>query len=367
MLAVGVCLMALTWALSLTGCSSSTPVTPEGVTVDLVKVHDQFDNEINPSSVDTTNLPLNCRLLVRSSQTGYGLVLSAADDPAVRARVQFPARPCLGQGFAYGGYHYQCYSAYPYVLWGRVDIVPGTLSFTKDGERSQFWLTPTKAARTAFVSVTPEGYTVGEPRQFFFSGTSTFTLYLTGSGPNISVVVNIFYTFDGGWEISTIPNGGVALIDLTTSIVVGTVYSNGVVFGGGLNQLAATIPAGTIKPCSMYFVVNGVKYFITVYVLGTGGGSTSVTGVTITVPTTTVAPGGTMQCSATVQPPGANQGVVWSCDRGTITATGLYTAPGVPGSDRVIAVSVVNPNISDTQDLTVTCGDNSGGVDVPIS
>ena len=64
--------------------------------------------------------------------------------------------------------------------------------------------------------------------------------------------------------------------------------------------------------------------------------------VTVTPSTMTLVPGGTQQFSAVVTGV-ADQAVTWSATGGTISATGLFTAPMTAGTVRVRATSVVTP------------------------
>lgn len=71
---------------------------------------------------------------------------------------------------------------------------------------------------------------------------------------------------------------------------------------------------------------------------------------------------GTYQFSATLTGT-PNQWVIWSTDGGTITSTGLFTAPAQTGTVHITATSVANPSISAT--ATVKVG-GEGGFDFII-
>ena len=91
---------------------------------------------------------------------------------------------------------------------------------------------------------------------------------------------------------------------------------------------------------------------------GSGGGSSSstVTSVTVSCAPTTVSSGGTSQCSATVGGTGNfSTGVTWSATAGTISATGLLTAPSVTTitSVTVTATSTQNTSVAGTASVTV--------------
>ena len=92
--------------------------------------------------------------------------------------------------------------------------------------------------------------------------------------------------------------------------------------------------------------------------LGAGCGSTpiSVTAVSVICSPTTVNSGGTSQCTATVSGSGNfNQGVAWGANAGTITSTGLFTAPIVTTQQRptINAVSLQNTAMGGTYQVTV--------------
>ena len=90
---------------------------------------------------------------------------------------------------------------------------------------------------------------------------------------------------------------------------------------------------------------------------GSGGSSSStVTSVSVSCVPTTVSSGGTSQCSATVSGAGNfSTGVTWSATAGTISATGLLTAPSVTTitSVTVTATSTQNTSVAGTASVTV--------------
>jgi len=100
-----------------------------------------------------------------------------------------------------------------------------------------------------------------------------------------------------------------------------------------------------------------------------GSAAVSVMSLTASPTTASLAPNGTQQFTATVQGTN-NQSVTWSVDGvvggnntdGTITTSGLYTAPGQSGSHTVTATSNALPSYSVNASVTVTNG--SGSVSV---
>ncbi len=104
---------------------------------------------------------------------------------------------------------------------------------------------------------------------------------------------------------------------------------------------------------------------------GTGTGNSasaqvSVWSFTISPTVATVAPGGTQQFTATIQGI-TNTSVTWSVDGinggnnsvGTVSTTGLYTAPTATGAHNVTATSVAYPSDSVTARVTVVNGAQS--------
>lgn len=91
---------------------------------------------------------------------------------------------------------------------------------------------------------------------------------------------------------------------------------------------------------------------------GGGGGSNSgtVTSVSVSCSPSTVNSGGTSQCSAAVNGTGNfNSAVNWSASAGTISSSGLLTAPMVTTSlvDTVTATSAQNSSVAGTATVTV--------------
>jgi hypothetical protein len=89
-----------------------------------------------------------------------------------------------------------------------------------------------------------------------------------------------------------------------------------------------------------------------------------VVALTIAPETATVRPGGTQSFTATVVGT-ANTGVTWSVQEaggGSVSAGGLYTAPGVRGTYHVVATSVADASKTATATITVPAGNASGVV-----
>jgi len=87
--------------------------------------------------------------------------------------------------------------------------------------------------------------------------------------------------------------------------------------------------------------------------------------VTVNPPAPTISVGDTQNFTATVQ--GAvNQAVTWSVDEGvsggSVSATGVYTAPGTPNTYHVRATSQADPTKSATATVTVQAGNAAGTI-----
>jgi len=110
--------------------------------------------------------------------------------------------------------------------------------------------------------------------------------------------------------------------------------------------------------------VLGLTYFVAIFLAGcSGGGSSSssnssgVSGVTVAIagPADTLNTGAPFLFTATVNN-AANTGVSWSVVEpggGTITSDGVYTAPSIPGTYTVKAVSQADSTAWDTAPVTV--------------
>jgi len=114
-------------------------------------------------------------------------------------------------------------------------------------------------------------------------------------------------------------------------------------------------------------VTNGTAYFYVVSAVGANGEGANSAAVTVTptapatVTSVTVSPGtassitsGTLPFTATVQGTNSNKAVVWNAALGTITSSGLYTAPSKTGTDTVTATSAADPTKSDSTSVEIT-------------
>ena len=80
--------------------------------------------------------------------------------------------------------------------------------------------------------------------------------------------------------------------------------------------------------------------------------SASSVSVQVTPSTASLQPGSAQQFSATVTG-GSSSGVTWSATGGTVSSTGLYTAPATPGTYTVQATSTADTSKSGSATITV--------------
>lgn len=107
--------------------------------------------------------------------------------------------------------------------------------------------------------------------------------------------------------------------------------------------------ADVVKIISLVIVVAGFA------LLSGCGSSSSVTSVVVNCATDPVNSGQTSQCVALVGGSGASQSVTWTVTEGSISSSGLYTAPDVPSQHRpvITATSTQDKTKSGTYQITV--------------
>jgi hypothetical protein len=113
----------------------------------------------------------------------------------------------------------------------------------------------------------------------------------------------------------------------------------------------------------LFFLLGSVMWFAACG--GNGGGSGTVTSVSVSCTPSTVGSGGTSQCSATVGGTGNfSSNVTWTTSAGTINSSGLLTAPTVTStvSLTITATSTQNTSVSGTASVTVTTSSGAANV-----
>jgi len=349
---VALTLIALAGAamLWLSSCSGGLN-TPEGVTVELLRAMNQHDQEVDVGLLDTTNLPLALRFLIASSEDKYGLIVSAdADGSAVPSC--FPASAVTNQ--VYMGY--RCLSPYPYPLWvwaPYADPSSGALSFTRDGERNQFWVAATKDVSVAIVSVTPSGYTVGAPRQFFFRENATLSVQITVQGlpaPSLIVIGQYYYVVIIGSNINWTNFTGVVVY----TIVDGVKVPVGNLFYYGQPVIVFSL-VPTTTPLTCYFEWGGITY---VFVIGGGSGNVNpVVSMSLTTNGLTV----TGDATGTYDPDGSIANYSWNFGDG-ISGNGIIGSHTyVVGGTYTVKLTVIdNQGGTTTRSGTVTVSSGGG-------
>ena len=98
---------------------------------------------------------------------------------------------------------------------------------------------------------------------------------------------------------------------------------------------------------------TGLKSNTVTFVVTSAGPPPPTVSVTLTPNSTSLTTGGSMQFTVTVSGT-SNTAVTWSATGGTITSSGMYTAPGNPGTYTVKATSVADSTKSASATVTVT-------------
>jgi phosphatidylinositol-3-phosphatase len=133
---------------------------------------------------------------------------------------------------------------------------------------------------------------------------------------------------------------------VTWSAGAGTISSGGLLTAPG-SAGSVTVTATSTEDATK----SGVT---TVTVQAGSSGSSTITSVAATCSPETTNVNATSQCSATVQGTGSySSAVTWSASGGTITSSGLFTAPGTAGSVTVTATSVQDTTKSGEAKITV--------------
>lgn len=152
---------------------------------------------------------------------------------------------------------------------------------------------------------------------------------------------------------STVSTSGtvsfVAKVQGATNTAVTWTASSGTITPAGLFTAPAAAGSATVTATSVADTTKSASATVTV----TTGSAPSVTSVSVTPATTSVATGGTAQFTATVQGSASNKSVSWKASPGTISSTGLYTAPATAGTATVTATSVADTTKSGSGTVTI--------------
>ncbi|MBB5056540.1 alpha-L-arabinofuranosidase [Granulicella aggregans] len=172
----------------------------------------------------------------------------------------------------------------------------------------------------------------------------------------------------------------------TNSITVGwtvnTLAHSGVTYGATA-ALGSSTPYDTTLTETPTYSITGLQpsttYTLVIYsfvnnqtvsktITATTGAATSVTGVAVNCGASSVNAGGTLTCVPTVRGTGSySSGITWTTTAGTITSSGVLTAPATGSSVTVRAVSTQNPLISGVATITLSSVVSSIGINCPAS
>jgi hypothetical protein len=136
----------------------------------------------------------------------------------------------------------------------------------------------------------------------------------------------------------------------------------GSVDGNGLYIAPATVTSSTQAKVTATSIQDPTKSGSAIIIVSPL--PSTIASVSVTCSPSTVQVGGTSQCSATVQGTGnINSAVIWSIASGggTISTSGVYTAPNATGSSTVLAVSVQDSTKSGSASITVTSNSPPAG------
>lgn len=143
-----------------------------------------------------------------------------------------------------------------------------------------------------------------------------------------------------------------ATVSGTTSTGVTWTCTGGTVSSTGLFTAPTTAGTYTVKATSTADTTKSASATVTVTAAQT-------VSVSISPATVSLATGGTQQFTATVSGT-TNTSVTWTCTGGTVSTSGLYTAPTTAGTYTVKATSAADTSRYATSTVTVTATSGSG-------
>jgi hypothetical protein len=224
-----------------------------------------------------------------------------------------------------------------------IAVTPGSVAWAVTGGADKLRINPNGMAEglvpgTATVTATIDGKT---------SAPQTVTVV---SGATITISPTEAALAFGATRQFTATVSGVTDTGVTWSVQEGA--TGGTVDQNGLYTAPATPGAYHVVATSTFDPSRSATATVAV-------SATGIPTVTIDPPSATVPINGTQTFTATVS--GApNTAVTWSVQEGaaggSITAAGLYTAPGASGTFHVVAASVFDPNVKATATVTVQSG-----------
>jgi hypothetical protein len=156
----------------------------------------------------------------------------------------------------------------------------------------------------------------------------------------------------------------VSIAPTTASLITGaTQQFTATVTGSSNTAVTWTATGGTVSTTGLYTAPGTAGTFTVTATSVADPTQSAAATVTVTVPvvvsvsisptTAALITGATQQFTATVTG-SSNTAVTWSATGGTVSSTGLYTAPGTAGTFTVTATSVADPTKSASARVTVS-------------
>jgi hypothetical protein len=136
----------------------------------------------------------------------------------------------------------------------------------------------------------------------------------------------------------------------TTNDAVTWTASMGSITSAGVYTAPVTSATVTVTATSVADPTKSASGVVTV----AGSTTPPVSSVTVSPATTSSTTGSTVSFTATVQGPTLNKGVTWQASTGSVTSSGVYTAPAGAGTSTVTATSLADPTKSGVATITVT-------------
>ena len=150
-----------------------------------------------------------------------------------------------------------------------------------------------------------------------------------------------------------------ATVQGTSNTSVNWKASAGAITSAGLYTAPATAGTATVTATSVADATKSASVIVTVTT--TPPGST-VTSVAVSPNPTSSTTGETLQFTATVQGSASDKSVRWNAALGSITSSGLYTAPAQAGADTVTATSNADSSKTGSATVSVAAPQQSGGL-----
>jgi Abnormal spindle-like microcephaly-assoc'd, ASPM-SPD-2-Hydin/Right handed beta helix region len=180
------------------------------------------------------------------------------------------------------------------------------------------------------------------------SAKSTVSISAATAAPTVSSVsvspASASSTTSGTLQFSASVQGTVTDKSVTWHASLGTISASGAYTApskAGADTVTATSNADTSKVATASVSVSAPP-------------AATVTSVSVSPASTSATTGGTLQFSASVQGTTTNKAVTWRASLGSITSSGVYTAPAKAGTDTVVATSSFDSSKSASASVSVT-------------